>query len=563
MEFANTIINLQSLFDLSEKLNTASEERFIFNSVLLSLMGKLTITKAAVFLPQDRMLKPYLIKGQCDILWAELFEINQLIELNLDEKLHRNFIKCGYKYAIPIKDSDELFCIIFLGQKISKAELSDVEFQYARLVSIIASISINNIKNYTNLRLEKTKAEQKSQLLETIFSISNDFNTILSKDKIINLLTYSLMGQLMVNRFAVVLNDSNQNPKIIANRFGKEPTVSMLKDLNKLKESITLEKLINNKLVSNEQEEFLKSINAGVLSPMQVSGESKGWLVLGEKLNGEKFTDDNLQFIVAISNTAVTALENARLVQEEIKKKQLESEMNLALDIQKNLLPKSSPTIKNYDIFGKSIPSRSVGGDYFDHIKIDNNRYLLLIADVSGKGLPAAMIMANLQSSLKLLAPMDLDLSKIVNSVSKLLFQNTSSDKFVTMFLGILNVSENTLTYTNAGHNPPYLVRDGEISKTLSEGGLILGLLDTDFEYQVEKINLEKGDLIFAFTDGITENKNSRNEEFGESGLEKFLEENFQKSSENLLNQLIDQLKIFSYGASQYDDITAISIKLV
>ncbi|MDC1067919.1 PP2C family protein-serine/threonine phosphatase [Candidatus Kapabacteria bacterium] len=561
MDQQNTIINLKSLFDLSEKLNSANEEKFIFNSVLLSIMGKLAITKAAVFVPESRLIKPFIIKGDCDIVWAELFDLAQFEELDKTNKYHANFINCGYKYAFPIRDNNVIFGIVFLGSKITKKELSDIEIQYGRLVTIIASIAINNTKNYQQLNKEKIKAEQKTQLLETLFSISKDFSLILSKEQIINMLTYSLMGQLVVNKFAIVLQDESNNPEIIANRFGKEPTLSMLKEIIKLEKCSTIEELTNDGKIDEQEIIFLESINAGVLSPMQVSGVSKGWLILGEKLNKESFTEENLQFIEAIGNTSIIALENERLVHQEIKKKQLEKEMNLALDIQKNLLPKNSPQIENYDIYGMSLPSRSVGGDYFDHIKIDDNRILLLIADVSGKGLPAAMIMANLQSSLRLLAPMDLDLNTIINSVSKLLFQNTSSDKFVTMFLGILDIKNHKITYSNAGHNPPYLIRNNKLESSLSAGGLILGLLENDIEYEVGELTLEKGDLLFLYTDGITENKDSKGEEYGEDRLQKYLESNSNLHSKELLDELVDILKIFSFGSSQYDDITGLALK--
>lgn len=562
MDKQNTIINLRSLFDLSEKLNTAYEEKFIYNSVLLSLMGKLAITKAAVFVPESRMLKPLIIKGECDIIWAEHFELSELTILSEKEDLHKNFIKCGYKYALPINHSDKSLAIIFLGNKITGSELGDLDFQYSKLVSTIASIAISNTKNYDQVNREKVKAEQKSQLLETLFSITKDFSLLLTRDQILNMLTYNLMGQLMVNRFAVILQDDNSNPEIIANRFGKEPSLSMLRNVLKLTECITVEKLIEDNSITAEQQDFLHSINAGVLSPMQVSGESKGWLILGKKLNGKEFTDENLQFIEAIGNTAITALENERLIEEEIKRKQLENEMNLALEIQRDLLPKNAPKLEGYDLLGHTIPSRSVGGDYFDYIKIDEDRFLILVADVSGKGLPAAMIMANLQSSLRLLAPMDLDLNNVVNSVSKLLFQNTGSDKFVTMFVAIFDIKKSELEYINAGHNPAFLLKNGKLFEKLHSGGLILGLLEEDFNYEKCKIKLESNDLVFLYTDGVTENKNPKDEEYGEDRLQEYLEKNYESPSSEILEELIKELKLFSFGSSQYDDITALCLKV-
>lgn len=555
-------INLKSLFDLSEKLNSSSDIKFIFNSVLLSLMGKTAIGKGAVFIPEKRMLKPFIIKGECSIIWAEEFQINSITELEPSKPEHSNFCHCGYHLAIPIKSENSLFGIIFLGKKITGNELSEFEIEYIKLVSTIASIAINNSKNYSGVIQQKIKAEQKNQLLETLFSISKDFSLLLSKEKILQMLTYSLMGQLMVNKFGIILKDSDGSLEIIENRFYEEPSLSLLKRIERLESCESVEMLNESGALDNDEYNFLKKIGASVLSPMQVSGKSKGWLVLGNKLNGTKFTSENFQFIEAISNTAITALENERLVQEEIQKKQLENEMNLALEIQKGLLPKSVPTLENYDLFGISVPSRSVGGDYFDYLEIDEDRILMLIADVSGKGLPAAMIMANLQSGIRLLSPKKISLNEIVNSISKLLYHNTSADKFVTMFIGELNLKTNKLTYINAGHNPPYLLSNGIKTNELKKGGLILGLLEEDFPYETGEVQIESGDMLFLYTDGITENKNSTGEEYGEARLEEFLTKNHTKDSQNLLNDLINELKIFSYGSNQYDDITAINLKM-
>jgi sigma-B regulation protein RsbU (phosphoserine phosphatase) len=274
-------------------------------------------------------------------------------------------------------------------------------------------------------------------------------------------------------------------------------------------------------------------------------------------MSKKELSDEDLLFIDYLGNTAIAALENERLFQEELKKKQLESELNLALEIQKGLFPSEAIEIENYSIYGRSIPSKQVGGDYYDHIQIDENRYFILIADVSGKGMPAAMIMANLQAALRVLVKLGLPLLDIIINLNHIVYSNTSQDKFVTFFGGILDTKKNTFEYINAGHNPPYLFRDGKVIN-LDKGGLFLGLMDGGFPYESEEIKLEDNDFIILYTDGITEAMNTKNEEFGDDNLIDICQKN--TSRLELLDDIIEKVKLFSYGSSQYDDITMLAL---
>ena len=217
------------------------------------------------------------------------------------------------------------------------------------------------------------------------------------------------------------------------------------------------------KLVQDIDDTLLKfaydKLEVNVISPIYFKNKIRGAILIGKSMLKQDLNDEDKLFIEYIGNTAIAALENERLFQEEVKKKQLESELNLALDIQRGLFPSEPITLNSYSIDGKSLPSKQVGGDYYDHIKIDENRYFVLIADVSGKGMPAAMIMANLQAALRVLVKLDLPLLDIILNLNYIVFSNTSQDKFVTFFGGILNIKENTFEYINAGHNPPLLFK--------------------------------------------------------------------------------------------------------
>lgn len=550
-------LNLESLFDLSAKLNSSEDKRFILNSALLSIMGKLGITRAAVFLKDNDEFKLIIKKG--DIKTVIIDSCDSSGFATIDKEKHPELLNDGFSYSICLSYRDNPSAILLIGKKLNGNEISQFEEQYCKLVSTIASLALQNAEHFGELVNQKLKAEKKSQLLETLFQISRDYSLLLTRDKIIQMTSYSLMGQLMINKFAIVIKSENGSPDLIYNRFDSKFSFDILKSLLDLNEIEFSDDYSRNYLNQNDKD-YLSNKNVKIISPMSIHGKVKGFFLIGPKLNSEELNEDDIQFIEALGNTTIVALENERLVSEEIKKKQLENEMNLALEIQRGLFPNSPPKLNNYDIYGLSIPSKQVGGDYYDHIRIDDNQIFLLIADVSGKGIPAAMIMANIQSTLRLLVPMKMELEEILLKINKIVYENTSSDKFVTFFGGILNLKNNSFEYINAGHNPPYLFRDNKFIE-LREGGLILGLMDSGISYEKGNINIQENDSLILFTDGITEALNEKNEEYGESRLKEFITENHAKDSETFSNELVDEIKKFSFGSGQYDDITLINLK--
>jgi sigma-B regulation protein RsbU (phosphoserine phosphatase) len=214
------------------------------------------------------------------------------------------------------------------------------------------------------------------------------------------------------------------------------------------------------------------------------------------------------------------------------------------------------------EIHGLNVPSKQVGGDYFDIIKIDDQQIGLAIADVSGKGMPAALLMSNLQASLHTLTRENYPLDKLVARINNVIFNNTDPEKYITFFYGLLNINNLNFTYVNAGHNPPYILHmDGTLDE-LFDGGIILGMMP-DMDYQMGTVNLNKGDTLILYTDGVTETMNDSDEEFEEKRLIKFLHKNSPGHSPEKFNQtLIKDLKHFAGNNPQSDDITLLTLKI-
>ncbi len=545
-----SIVNLQSLLDLSSKLNELNDEQKILNASLLSMMGKLKFSRAAAYIRKDESLQLSVDKGIKFIPKIVYFSDFSVRTLN------KFFQKFQLSNIFPVYYKSELLAVFLLSGPFGKNDLTEEELHYGELISQITANALQTTKYVHSLSIAKLKAERHSQMLSTVFEISRDFSYLLSKEKIIKMLSYHLMGQLMVNKFALLQKIRENIYEVLIDRF------------NNSEAGIKLEISGENQFVNViEKTEFPQNITilfpkAELLVPMIVQGETKGLLIVGPTFNSTQYDETKKLFITAIANTTITALENERLFQEELAKKAIESELAYALEIQKNLLPKVAPNIPNYSIYGRSIPSRQVGGDYFDFIMIDSNQLLVAIADVSGKGLPAALLMANFQSALRILASLELDLNELVEKLNNLVYSNTSPDKFITFFVGKLDIKSNKFSYINAGHNPPMLYnKEANEIELLRKGGLLLGCLDEVFNYEVGEIVFAEGDTLIMFTDGVSEAQNNRGEEFTEARLESLIKEYHKYNAELLVEKIISEVEEHSFKSNYYDDITIVGLK--
>jgi len=251
--------------------------------------------------------------------------------------------------------------------------------------------------------------------------------------------------------------------------------------------------------------------------------------------------------------------------EEAIERERLEKELATAREIQEKLLPHEMPDIPGFEITGTSLPSQQVGGDYFDFLDIEGGQLGIAIADVSGKGIPAALLMANLQASLHAQVLQRGEVSEVAYRINNLLYKSTDAHMFVTFFYGILDRQRSLFTSTNAGHNPPLVFRsDGRIER-LSEGGLILGF-QPDVHYEQQTVMIERGEVIVLYTDGITEAADPSSEMvsddlFGVEKLKDVVRENFRCSAREIQSAILEAIADHTDNAPQFDDITLVVIK--
>ena len=282
-------------------------------------------------------------------------------------------------------------------------------------------------------------------------------------------------------------------------------------------------------------------------------------------------TNDQLSELARSFNNMTENIEG--LILESKEKERLEAELEIAREVQSQLYPSRVPYLKTLELVGICNPARTVSGDYYDFVPIDSGSLALAIADIAGKGISAALLMASIQSSLRaqlvhsngrlVSVPGNLPFStsKLVGLLNRQLYENTSSEKFASFCCAVYDDHSGHLVYTNAGHPPPILVQNGRATR-LQVSGMVLGVLPNN-QYDSDSISLEPGDLLVAFTDGITEPENEYGEEFGEARLMDLLIHNARRPLDELVAIVTRAVNEWSHSPEQQDDMTLLMARRI
>jgi sigma-B regulation protein RsbU (phosphoserine phosphatase) len=285
-----------------------------------------------------------------------------------------------------------------------------------------------------------------------------------------------------------------------------------------------------------------------------------GVFQLLNKRSGE-FTQDDVDFIDALSIHASLAIENARLYEQEREKLRMEKELFAAREVISSLLPDHVPRLPGFDFASYSQPARVVGGDYFDFITMENGLCGICLGDVSGKGLPAALLMASAQATVRSQALTLPSPGASLARSNNLLFQSTDAEKFVTLFLGILDPATRRLTYCNAGHQYPILLSPHRKEPLyLKTGGIMLGMIE-QLPYEEETVELASDDVLLVVSDGITEAMNLHGEQFGEQRLEGVIRNHAAETAAEIVEAIVDAVAAHTESAEQMDDMTILAMK--
>ena len=275
------------------------------------------------------------------------------------------------------------------------------------------------------------------------------------------------------------------------------------------------------------------------------------------------FDQEDELFLKAFSEHAALAIENARLHQASLEHERVEKEMQIAGDIQQRLLPKEIVAIPHYDVAGVAQPCAAVGGDFYDVIPLGDNKFAFVMADVTGKGIPAALMVSTLHASLRAYIQMNTDLAVLAEKLNNLVYQNSPSERFITFFVMILDCAAHTVTYVNAGHNFPYLFRSHSKEVVeLQASGLPLGMLD-NMKYASAQVTLNQKDVLMLYTDGVTEAMNRTKDQYGEDRLKETIQRSLDRHPRQIKDEVLDDVKKFIGQEPPSDDLTMLVLKQV
>jgi sigma-B regulation protein RsbU (phosphoserine phosphatase) len=567
-----------ALLELSSVLNASHDLPFILGNVLLTAMGKMMVSRAVVLTSlsgpdapgEPRRYRVSIAKGfaterlgsehALPTGWTAPLAVDA-IENDPDPAVGA-FARCCRDCRIatlhPMVLDGVMVGLIALGRPHGGRAWSQADLLFLESVAAVAATAVRNALAIGELRDANRRLDGKVQELNSLFELSREMNATFDEQRVLRVLGYTLMGQLRVRRYAVFAAGPDGFRPIAAQLPGFSPRVRHQRSLRAMRSTVHFTPA---RPPATAAERWLHGLGMQLLVPMRHQDETRGLLCIGDRLGGAAYDQAECAYLEALAAIAIAALENIRLLRETVEMQRLEKELSLARSIQKGLLPAVIPEPPEYAIAAANESSQHVGGDYYDIVAVSDHEYLLAIGDVSGKGIPASLLMANVQAALRTLAPLRLPLGDATARLNALVYENTGADKFITFFWGVLDARAHTFTYVNAGHNPPFLVSSDGAVRPLSTGGLILGVLPEVPPYDTECVALRPGDLLAAYTDGVNEAMSATMAEFGMERLEALLVAVRRAHPREVIARVIDALREHSRGAPQSDDITMLVLR--
>ena len=308
----------------------------------------------------------------------------------------------------------------------------------------------------------------------------------------------------------------------------------------------------------NEQASIVaQKVRSMIAVPLQTNDRVIGLIYVDSPHHIREFTREDLNLLTVMANVAAIRIEHARLNEIEAHERVMAKELDQAAQIQMKLLPSCAPRIQGLDIAAKTAACRGVGGDYYDFIPFADGRVGMLVGDVAGKGMPASLLMSSLQARVHVVFDDPADLGKKMMRLNKGTCGNCPDNRFITFFFGIADALSGDLLYSNAGHNPPLIVRASGACDTLTAGGVMLGILPMA-QFQEDTVNMQPGDVLVLFSDGVTEAADPQDVEFGEERLGALVASLRDRPAQHIVEEIHKAVAEYTQGAPPADDITVL-----
>lgn len=432
------------------------------------------------------------------------------------------------------------------------------------------TIAFSRNKNTTAEILESHAISSRSELLALISKVGVTLLSSTSLEETLSQVAALVFEAVPADRCVIMLRDEETDGGLkiaVARERGKEGQPEEVR----ISRTVMDEVIKNGKsvLTSDAQHDpryasqtmALLGIRSVLAVPLSVTEEEVFGLIYADSPTYEAtFSEEHLNILTTLASVASIRVENARLLEERFERERMEHELELATEIQQRFQPTAPPTAEGYEFQGISFSCYEIGGDYYDFIPRHDGKMFVALGDVSGKGTAAALLMSSLHAAIHAQAAAKSSLPETIDSVNKYLSDNTPANRFVTLFLAELDLTNGTLNYINAGHNPPLIARiDGSVQQ-LDSGGFPLGIIPMA-EYEIGQTNLQPGEALVIYSDGVSEANNLKGEEFGIERLADVIKRNITSSASGLRDKVESSLSAFTETAPAGDDITLVIVK--
>lgn len=544
---------LESLLESAQLLNSSLDLDSLLKHLLRTVMGRTLVGRGFVAVEENGAMRYAQMRGLKAIKSGDVF----------DETSAREF---GIHAVYPIGDAANPTGLLGIG-KPPHGDVSGDEEESLKALLAIAASSLANAKAHSETRRFNFQLNEKVQELRALLDLVRGLTATLEPEEVARLLVLTLAGRWATGKYALAVKKENQ-PMVERHKGIALPSIEAITPFIKdLPEAV---------LVKNLPESDFKTVLIGqkaeLLFPIRSSESTAGVLIFGSRLGKTEYSEADLEFGAGLVAQAGVAFENSWFVRETIERKKIEQEIELAASIQAGLFPEFLPKLEGYDLAAKNRAARWCGGDYYDVLPIETSAaneksYLLCVADVSGKGLPASLLMSNVQATMRALLGRVPTLVELAARTNELLHATTPSNKFVTAILIELEPATGKAKYVNAGHGDCLVLRENGAVEKLESTGLPFGMMPPEMlemlgkNYEERSFRLAAGDLLALYSDGVTEAYDEAETEWGDERLLECLRPIAAKSSEKIVERIFEAIDLFAGLAPQHDDITLMIIK--
>ncbi len=546
---------LISLLDLSTTLGSTLSGSEILDAALLIVMGELQVARGALYVAEGggryrlRAARGLPSSAASTLERAVVGEV-PFVPGPGDAGLS------GFALVCPVLKAGRPIALLGLGPRAEGRPFGNDETGFLESLAACAATPIENGLIYEELRRVNRSLSMKVYQLHNLFDIGRELAASLDEDAIERLVTTTVMGHFLASRAAVYRLDPQGLVLSQARgvRAGEAPD-RIAGEAVALGRELPAPCAVT-ELPEGPLNQALAGARFALAVPLATGERLSGVLAIGERPGGRGFGEEDLEFAGTLARQAQAALEGARLHRVRLEKERQDRDLEIARGIQQSLFPRRFPEVEGFDVLAQSRSCFQVGGDYYDFIPLDGEKLALVVADVSGKGTPASLMMASIHAWLQAMAGSARP-RQVLERLDRFLNANTQTSRYVTLFYGELDPARRRLVYVNAGHVPPYLRRAGGREERLTVGGPVLGLVD-DVVLEEGEVEFGPGDLLAAVTDGVTEALSPAGEEFGDERVRRVLAETAGRGAAATLSALVAAVDAWAGTAGCTDDLTAL-----